>query len=392
MTMQVTASPEAVGMSASSIHEAQALIEAAVGRTKLAGAVLIVARGDQLVLLASVGLRDREAGAAMEPDAIFRIAWMTKPIVSVATLMLVEAGSLRLDDQVGSYLPELADVQIFAGVENGQAILVAAERPMTISQLLTHTSGLVYGPLHPALAAAYDILGDEPSDLAELIRRLGARPLAHQPGAEWTYGWSHDVLGRLIEVVADQPLDEHLETRIFKPLGMVDTGFHVPPEDVGRVAVPYQPVNGALQPIVGAFPSVEGEARLSGGAGLFSTGLDYLRFCRMLLRGGELDGARLLSAHAVERMTRNQLAFATSALGEDGYGFGVGVSLADSPSTGKRAGTYWWSGRFDTQFWVDPATGLIVVYLEQTRPGNGHGQEFFALVSEAVNVPRVRNG
>lgn len=206
MTMQVTASPEAVGMSASSIHEAQALIEAAVGRTKLAGAVLIVARGDQLVLLASVGLRDREAGAAMEPDAIFRIASMTKPIVSVATLMLVEAGSLRLDDQVGSYLPELADVQVFAGVENGQAILVAAERPMTIFQLLTHTSGLVYGPLHPALAAAYDILGDEPSDLAELIRRLGARPLAHQPGAEWTYGWSHDVLGRLIEVVADHAL------------------------------------------------------------------------------------------------------------------------------------------------------------------------------------------
>ena len=185
----------------------------------------------------------------MEPDTIFRIASMTKPITSVGALMLVEAGKLRLDDPVSRYIPEFADVTVFAGVEGGRVRLAPLDRPITVYHLLTHTSGLFGVAPHPTLEPAYDDLGDFRYALPELMRRLAAHPLVHQPGAGWRYGWSHDVLGRVIEVVADQPLDEYLASAIFAPLGMVDSGFYVPPDKVGRLAAVYESAAGGLRRI-----------------------------------------------------------------------------------------------------------------------------------------------
>jgi CubicO group peptidase (beta-lactamase class C family) len=234
---------------------------------------MLVARHDQVACLACVGWRDIEAGRPMEPDSIFRIASMTKPIVSVAALMLIEAGKLRLEDPVSRYIPEFADVQVFQRVEDGHVRLAALERPITVYHLLTHTSGLDSDAPDPALEAAFDNLGDMRYGLPELMRRVAAHPLAHQPGEGWRYGWSHTVLGRVIEVAADRPLDEYLASAIFTPLGMVDSGFYVPPDKAERLAAVYESVAGALRQVDNSETKVitEHVPLLSGGGGCAST-------------------------------------------------------------------------------------------------------------------------
>jgi CubicO group peptidase (beta-lactamase class C family) len=388
--------PEDVGLSSAGLDRAIGYVTGCVERGEIAGVVMVVSRHDQVVQLACVGQRDSDAGRPMEPDTIFRIASMTKPITSVGALMLVEAGRLRLDDPVSRYIPEFADVEVFDRVEDGRVVLAPLARPITIHHLFTHTSGIDSDAPDPALEAAFDNLGDTRYALTELMRRLAAHPLAHQPGEDWSYGWSHTVLGRVIEVAANQPLDEYLASAIFAPLGMVDTGFWVPPDKAERLAAVHTSEPGALQRVddEGTREIVERFPLLSGGGGLASTALDYLRFTRMLLRRGELDGVRLLWPDTVALMTRNQLAPALCPIviwgyvseGE-GYGLGVGVSVQPpAPRMPGSAGTYGWAGSWGTRFWIDPATDLSGIFVVQSLPFAfvGVGEGFWSLVCEAL--------
>ncbi len=390
------ATPEDVGLSTPGLERASAYIERSVARGEIAGAVVLALRRDRVAQLACIGLRDIEAGLPMEPDTIFRIASMTKPIASVGALMLIEAGKLRLDDPVSRYVPEFADVQVFDRVEDGHVILAALERPITVYHLLTHTSGLAGDAPHPALEAAYDNLGDERYALPELMVRLAAQPLTHQPGEGWWYGWSHAVLGRVIEVAGDQPLDEYLASAIFGPLGMVDSGYYVPPEKVERLAAVYESKDGRLHRLDSSETSrvTEQFPLLSGGTGCASTVLDYVRFTRMLLRRGELDGVRLLKSETVELMTRNHLAaplyplrFGDYALEGEGYGLGVGVIVEPvSADLAGSAGTYEWAGSWNTDFWIDPVKDLSGIFLSQLEPraSVSAGREYWSLVCEAL--------
>jgi CubicO group peptidase (beta-lactamase class C family) len=378
---------EKVGLSTPALESARAYVAGCVERGEIAGAVMLVARDDQVAQLACVGLRDIETGSPMQPDTIFRLASMTKPIVSVGALMLVEAGKLRLDDALTRYVPEFADAAVFAGVDGGGVTLAPLERPITVYDLLTHTSGIAEDPPDPALEATYDDLGDERYALPELMRRLASHPLAHQPGRDWNYGWSHHVLGRVIEVAADQPLDDYLDESIFGPLGMPDSGFYVSPEKIERLAVVYEQVPGGLQRLEDASTNkvTEHFPLLGGGSGCVSTVLDYGRFIQMLQRRGELDGVRLLRTETVELMTRNQLdpalcpiRIADHVFEGQGYGLGVGVKIEPAaPELAGSEGTYWWAGSWNTRFWIDPVTKLSAIFMVQYRP--------FAFVSVAEN-------
>ena len=390
------ATPEDVGLSSPGLELASAYVQACVERGEIAGAVVLVSRRDQVAQLACVGLRDVEAGSPMKPDTIFCVASMTKPFISVGALMLVEAGKLRLDDPVSRYIPEFADATVFAGVEEEHVGLAPLERPITVYHLLTHTSGLAYEAPHPMLEPAYDDLGDFRYALPEMMRRLARHPLAHQPGEGWRYGWSHDVLGRVIEVAADQPLDDYLASAIFAPLGMVDSGFYVPPDKVERLAAVYESVAGLLHRIDNSETQeiTEHVPLLSGGGGCASTALDYLRFSRMLLRRGELDGVRLLKPETVELMTRNHLVaplyplrFGDDVSEGEGYGLGVGVIVESSAtSMAGSEGTYAWGGSWSTDFWIDPVKEFVAVFMVQLEPraSKSVGLEYWSLVCRAL--------
>jgi CubicO group peptidase (beta-lactamase class C family) len=310
--------------------------------------------------------------------------------------MLVEAGKLRLDDPLARYVPEFADVTVFAGVDGDNVTLAPLERPITVSDLLTHTSGIAEEPPDPALAATYDDLGDLRYKLPEMMRRLAAHPLAHQPGRGWNYGWSHHVLGRVIEVAADRPLDDYLAESIFRPLGMPDSGFYVPPEKIERLAVVYEQVPGGLQRLEDATTNrvTEHFPLLGGGGGLVGTVLDYGRFVGMLQRRGELDGVRLLRTETVELMTRNHLApplcptrILDHVFKGQGYGLGVGVKIEPSAAAlAGSSGTYWWAGSWNSRFWVDPVTGLSAIFMVQHQPFAfvGAAERFWSKVCRAL--------
>ena len=306
--------PDRYGVSGAGLERARTHVEGCLERGVIAGAVIAAARRDQVVQLECVGLRDIEAGLPMTPDTIFQLASMTKLITSVGAMTLVEAGLLGLDDPVSQFVPEFRAMTVFAGVEGDHVRTEPLDRPITIEHLLTQTSGLAYDAPDPILDAAYDDFGDYDYLLPELMRRLAAYPLANQPGDAWRYGWNLDVLGRVIEVAVGQPLDQFFERKIFGPLGMVDSGFRVPPDKADRLAALYTPVDGKLERIdndetrvvLGDGRLLQGGGSTSGGC--VSTAPDYLRFSRMLLRCGELDGVRLLRAETVAEMTRNRLA------------------------------------------------------------------------------------
>jgi CubicO group peptidase (beta-lactamase class C family) len=387
---------EKVGLSTQVLDSARTYVAGCVERGEIAGAVTLVARDGQVAQLACVGLRDIEAGRLMEPDTIFRLASMTKPIVSVGALMLVEAGKLRLDHALSRYVPEFADAAVFAGVDGDRVTLAPLERPITVHDLLTHTSGITDDPPDPALEATYDDLGDLRYKLPELMRRLAIHPLGHQPGRHWNYGWSHHVLGRVIEVAADQPLDDYLDASIFRPLGMPDSGFYVPPEQVERLAVVYEQVPGGVQRLEDTVTRrvTEHFPLLGGGGGLVSTVLDYGRFVQMLQRRGELDGVRLLRTDTVELMTRNRLdsplcpiRIANHVFKGQGYGLGVGVKIEPSArALAGSVGTYWWAGSWNNRFWIDPVTKLSAIFMVQSQPFAfvSVGEQFWSQVCRAL--------
>jgi CubicO group peptidase (beta-lactamase class C family) len=394
--LQPLSHPEEAGFASDRLQRLTDAFQGYVDQGRLPGAVVLIARDDKVAYLRTFGWQDRERHIAMRPDTIFRIASMTKPIVSVAAMALAEEGKLDLAAPVSQYLPEFKDVQV--GVERrdprtGETALAMEPqtRPMTVQDLLRHTAGLVYGVfgnglVHKAYRAAIANLFDFDQPEAEIIGRLSKLPLAHQPGEVWEYGMATDVLGRVVEVASGKTLDRVVEERITKPLGMTSTGFWVREEDLGRLAqLQADPATGKRP----AAPDMSKKPQwFSGGAGMVSTAGDYLKFCEMLLHRGEWQEARVLAPATVTLMTADALppgigyslgVLATLApeilpTPAEGQGFGLGFAVRTAagrnPLPGS-VGTYFWGGAFGTVFWVDPEEKLTAIMMIQVPLGTG---------------------
>ena len=381
-----------VGMSADKLERIRDVLKGEIDQGKLPGTVVMVARKGKLAYADAVGLQDKAAGKAMALDSVFRIYSMTKPLVSVAAMMLVEDGKLQLTDPVSKFLPAFKGQRVSVARADAEFARltytnVAADREMTVQDLLRHTSGLAYGeitqnaPIKDAYAKAgvylpgvrdYDSRDLTP---AEQVDRLGAAPLAHQPGTVWEYSLASDVLGRVVEAASGRRLADFLDERLFKPLRMADTAFHVPAGKTSRLAQPLATDHASGQPIklidVSAPPKND-----SGGAGAVSTAADYLRFSQMLLNGGQLEGVRVLSRTTVELMTSDHLGSRIAApltpgellLGTPGYGFGLGFAVRLAPGIAGvpgSAGEFMWAGYAGTYFWVDPKEQVTAVFMSQ---------------------------
>ncbi|HEV8068451.1 MAG TPA: serine hydrolase domain-containing protein [Planctomycetaceae bacterium] len=368
-------SPAEVGLSAKKLEKVKTIVQAQVDRKQIAGAVVLVARRGKIAFLEPFGKLDLKSGKPMRPDAIFRFYSMTKPITSVAALMLVEAGKLRLDDPVGNYLPELQNLRVYAGKDQ----TVAAKRPVTIRDLMRHTSGFTYGmPNGSPVDRLYIKNKIDERTLPDMIRTLGTLPLQDQPGTRFNYSYSTDVLGRVIEIVSGEPLDQFLFERILHPLEMHDTGFSIADNKLDRFATAYARGGKAGLGVIDlpARSRYRKQAKFfSGGGGLVSTARDYCRFCQMLLNGGELDGARMLRPETVAQMTSNQLPpealpIKLGGFPVPGHGFGLGVMvrLDNKPAPTLLDGEYSWSGAASTYFWVAPKPQVIVIILQQIEP------------------------
>jgi CubicO group peptidase (beta-lactamase class C family) len=401
--------PEALGFSSSRLARIAAWQQSQVDAGAFSGAVAAIARKGQIAYLRAVGFRDRAKTIPLQPDAIFWIASMTKPVTSVAAMMLVEEGKLDLAAPVHQYLPELKDMMV--GVETKDPVTgkidLAREpqrRPMTVEDLLRHTAGLVYGVDGTKVNQLYNksFYGGvyrRDKTLADFVSGLAELPLAHQPGEVWDYGLSVDVLARVIEVASGQPFDQFLEMRLFRPLNMVDTGFYVPEARLSRLVDP--PGGGRGGPPDSVLADVTKPTKLfAGGGGLVSTAADYLRFCQMLLNRGELDGIRILSRATVQRMTTNALppdirfaGYVSAIVGPQGgstwgLGFAVRSDAAWSMVPGS-VGSFSWMGTSGTYFWVDPAEQMVAVQMIDAAPGtSGPFQHMFRnLTYGAFRVP-----
>ncbi|MCP4004462.1 MAG: beta-lactamase family protein [bacterium] len=356
---------------------------------KIAGALTLVARREQVAYLSSVGMMDIERAKPMADDTIFRIYSMSKPITSVALMMLYEHGQFSLEDPVHRFIPSWKNLRVYQAGNHPNFLSQPVERPMSIRDLLSHMSGLTYGFMERTnVDAAYRKLGigdpDEVATLQDMIDRLAELPLEFPPGSAWNYSVATDVCGYLVEVISGQRFDRYLAEKIFEPLGMVDTGFTVPEDKRDRFAANYarrRDKSLKLEDDPATSPYSGEKTFFSGGGGLVSTAADYLRFCRMLIRGGELDGERLLGRKTIELMTQNHLPggvdltrVATGSFSEttyDGVGFGLGFSVTLDPvsaHTVGSAGEYAWGGAASTAFWIDPAEELIVIFLTQFMP------------------------
>jgi CubicO group peptidase (beta-lactamase class C family) len=376
--------PEKVGLSGERLQRIGSALKADVEKGRLPGAVVAVARKGQLAYFETVGFLDAARKVAMPRDAIFSLASMSKPMTSIAIMMLIEEGRLFLSDPVGKYLPALANMQV--GVvktdAEGKAIVETeqAKRQPTIQDLLRHTSGLTYGgrgetPVHklwPAGSAVAAVTYTGP----ELVAHLGTLPLLYQPGTVWDYGLSTDVLGLVVEAITGQSLGAFLQERLWGPLGMVDASFTIPDDKKGRYALafPNDPLTNKPQSVLHAGKPAKFEC---GGACAVSTTIDYLRFAQMLANGGILDGKRIVSRTMLEMMTADQLgpevrARTTSPILGEGYTFGLGFAVRQdagiSPLAGSK-GDYTWGGAYGTYFWVDPKEELVVVFMS-AAPGD----------------------
>jgi CubicO group peptidase (beta-lactamase class C family) len=389
-----SAAPAEVGLADERLARISKAMEADVAAGNIPGALGMVIRNGKVAYLETRGMADREAGKPMKEDTIFRIYSMSKPITSVAVMMLFEEARLRIKDPVSKYIPELGGMKVYAGRPNGTHRLEDTKRDMTVQDLLRHTAGLTYGFFAKSAVdtqyAEAGILREK--DLAAFVQDLSKIPLKHQPGTRFEYSVATDVLGRLVEVVSGKPLDEFLQDRILGPLNMVDTGFHVPAAKLDRFAQMYTPVEeGGIEP---ADPSssqrfVKKSNFFSGGGGLVSTAADYARFCQMMLNGGQLDGVRLLSRKTVDLMRIDHLGDIASNRDTSGYGFGLGFAVAtDLAKSGQAAslGEYRWGGAAGTRFWIDPKEQLIGIYMVQILPHNGleYGNTFKQLTYQSI--------
>ena len=375
--------PESAGMSSERLKRLSEAVGAYIDRGQVAGTVTLVARRGKVVHFEAQGERWSEEGVPMTRDTIFRIASMTKPIASVALMTLYEEGRFQLRDPIANYLPEFAEMQV-ATVPDADEYLVApyklieAARPITVQHILTHTAGFAnsYRGLLTADYAKLRNNRDPEWTVGDFVTALAELPLEFHPGDAWQYGPSVDVVGRMVEVLSGQTLDEYLQERIFEPLGMVDTYFYLPESKVGRFAALYRPgEDGRIVltevPDVNARHVREPHKYFSGSGGLVSTAADYYRFHQMMLNGGELDGERILGRKTVELMTSNHTGDHGLWLRGPGYGFGLGYSVVtDKGASAMPAsvGSYSWGGAFCTVFWVDPKEELIGILMTQVRP------------------------
>jgi CubicO group peptidase (beta-lactamase class C family) len=405
--LKVDAEPEELGFDAQRLQRIVSHHRRYVDEGKLAGWTVAVARRGRVVLHAHHGLADVEAQRPVGDDTLWRIYSMTKPITSVAVLMLYERGLLELTDPVSRYLPAFADQRVYRAGSAANPGTVPASEPMRIWHLLTHTAGLTYGWHHAhAVDEIYRAKGFEfgvPAgmDLATACDVWASLPLLFEPGSEWNYSVATDVLGRIVEMVSGQPLDTFFAEEIFAPLGMDDTAFHVTAEERDRLAALYvrNPEGGLVRNTVMGDKVTREPTFLSGGGGLVSTAADYHRFTQVLACGGELDGARLLSPHTVAYMTRNHLpggadleAFGRPISAESatrGIGFGLGVSVVVDAVAGKtltHEGEYAWGGLASTAFYVDPAAEVTAMFFTQLLPSSTYPirSQLRALVNQAL--------
>ena len=380
------AKPEQVGLSSERLDRITQVLRADVERGRIPGAVVLVARKGRVAYLQPVGFRDKDSGAPMTADAIFRIASMTKPMVTVAALSLYEEGRLLLSDPVSKYIPAFKEQKV--GLERA-----AVEREMTIQDLMRHTSGLTYGNRGTTeIYKMYPQSSNEASltlTMDEFIERLGKAPLLYQPGTRWEYSLSTDVLGRVVEIVAGKPLGEVLAERVYRPLKMADTTFLVAADKRARIAkgLPVHPDTGAAFKL--ADPSVPRKFDCGGGCAVSTAG-DYARFAQMLLNRGSLDGARVLSPRTVEFMTSDHLGAisrGTGATGWPGYTWGLGVAVRQdkgiAPIPGS-SGDFYWPGAFATYWWADPKEELAVVFMTQSPLGRHYAHLMRGLVYQAI--------
>jgi len=367
--------PQEAGLCPQRAERLLDVLRAEVARQRLPGAVAVIARRGKLALCEAVGALDPAAGTPMRQDAIFRIYSMTKPIVSVATLMLMEQGDLLLSDPVARYLPEYGKQQV-AQLVDGAVQLQPVRQPATVQDLLRHTAGLTYEfmgstPVQRQYAQAR--IGSRERSNAAFCHELAALPLMFEPGTHWEYGRATDVLGRVVEVVSGQTLGDFLHSRIFAPLGMLETGFFVPQQHHARIAEPFSrdPEGGVQMRVIDVRQPVALE---SGGGGLASTAMDYARFLQFMLNRGQLGGVRLLGSRMVDFMTADHLGDipvfgpASRALLSPGHGFGLGVAVRKTlgvASMPGSPGSYHWGGMAGTTFFVDPAEGLFAILMLQ---------------------------
>lgn len=373
--------PRSVGLLPERLADITALMQKHVNEKKLAGAVAVVARRGKVAYLESVGKQDIEKNVDMNTDTIFRIASMTKPITSVAVMILYDDGLIELNDPVYRYIPEFYKPKVLGSGEKGKN--VRAKRKITIKHLLTHTSGLTYhwdtqlGSAYKEAGITHGLIQDD-SVLAEKMKKLARVPLLHQPGEKWTYGLSVDVLGRVVEVVSKKTLEEFFQERIFEPLGMKDTHFFIPDDKMARLAAVYAPKSkGGLKrltkPVVEGslvysadHPYVGQRKYFSGGGGLCSTVGDYLRFSQMLLNLGELDGKRVLKRRTVRLMIRDHVGELSK---NQGFGLGFSVVRTEDESGGLDCvGSYGWGGFWYTTFFVDPKKRMVGICMAQLHP------------------------
>jgi CubicO group peptidase (beta-lactamase class C family) len=390
------AKPESVGMSSSRLARLTAVLDNATRDKHIAGTVTLVARAGRVVYFEPAGMRDIERGTRMSKDTIFRIASMTKAITTVGAMMLVEEGRMLLTDPVAKYIPAFARTTVLGISLNP----VPARRTITIRDLMTHTSGISYGgdDLEDQYASAEFTqwyFADRPQPIGYWIERLATLPFEAHPGTRFVYGYSTDVLGYVIEQVSGMPLDRYLETRIFKPLAMVDTSFFLPVPKASRFATVYgQTTDAGMARAPEGYPGqgayVNGpRLAFSGGAGLLSTASDYARFLQMLLNGGEVDGVRLLSPKTIELMTTNHIG---NLYPQPGRGFGLGFETIEDLGRSGRYGSegeFGWGSAYFSRYWVDPKEQLIAIFLAQLRPSGGSDlqDKVRVLVNQAIVGP-----
>jgi len=397
------ADPASVGMSAERLARIDAAMEEYIAADRLPGSVTLVARHGKIVHLSAHGYRDIESRSPLQTDAIFRIASQTKATVSVGIMILQEEGKLLIDDDLSRYLPEFAQTTVAVDNGDGTYDIVPAKRKITLRDLLTHSSGYDYGRglssdkwKEAGIQDWYFADRDEP--VRETIRRIAALPAQGHPGEKWVYGYNTDILGAVIEIVSGQDLTTFLQSRIFDPIGMVDTHFYLPPEKIDRLAAVYSknkdgsltraPTPGRME---GQGHYVMGPRRsYSGGAGLLSTAHDYASFLQMLANGGVYNGNRILSRKTIELMTVTHLPSGTKiGNNREGVGFGLGFSVVlDIGSRGipSSVGQFGWGGAYHSEYWVDPSEGLVFAYFTQLRPAGGidDHDKLSALIYQAI--------
>ncbi|GAC03103.1 serine hydrolase domain-containing protein [Paraglaciecola chathamensis] len=391
-----TTNPKKVGMSKARLERIEPAMQAFVDEQKLAGTLTLVARKGKVVHVEGVGYRDREAKAPMSEDTIFRIYSMTKPITAVAALTLWEQGKFQMNDPVSKYLPELANLKVYAGMDGENMVLEDTSKVMTIKQLFTHTAGFSYGFTQSPVDKLYQqsALFSGQIKRQDLLKEVAKLPLNHQPGSKWNYSIGTDIIGILVERLSGQTLGAYFEQHIFEPLEMDDTGFYVPEDKQDRLAQIYvinqqgQTVPMENEPLGDYLSAPEIE---SGGGGLVSTIEDYYTFTQMLLNGGEYQGKRILGRKTVEYMRTNHLPtslipFEPSSTGE-GYGLAMSVTVDEQgANTMGSAGDYGWAGAASTYFRIDPKEQMIVISMTQLMPSSyfSYNKDFKNIAYQAL--------